>query len=230
MEARSMSRWPSDVDSPRTSSTDVGRGRSGARRARRCAPRGRSSATPASAASCSAIGSPSPAFLPSRSTVTRSAIASTSSSLWLTKTMATPSSRSLRSSANSAAVSCSVIEAVGSSRSRHLRFERQRLGDLDDLHLRDRQRAHLGPGVDVAVEQVEPAPRLAVDRCRSRSGRACVGRRSSRMFSPTEKRGMRLRSWCTTPMPAAIASRGEAKRDRAAVEQRCGPRRAGRRR
>ena len=39
------------------------------------------------------------------------------------------------------------------------------------------------------------------------------------MFSPTEKRGTRLRSWCTALMPAAIASRGEANCDLAAVEQ-----------
>ena len=39
------------------------------------------------------------------------------------------------------------------------------------------------------------------------------------MFSPTEKRGIRLRSWCTALMPAAIASRGDAKRDLAAVEE-----------
>ena len=61
-----------------------------------------------------------------------------------------------------------------------LGFERQRLGDLDDLHLRDRQGAHLGARVDAAVEQVEIAPRLAVDlgvvdRGRSSSAGARAG-------------------------------------------------------
>jgi hypothetical protein len=52
--------------------------------------------------------------------VTRSAIANTSSSLWLTNTIATPSSRSFLRTLKSAAVSCSVIDAVGSSSSRIL--------------------------------------------------------------------------------------------------------------
>ena len=112
----------------------------------------------------SAIGAPMATFLPSRSTVTRSAMAKTSSSLWLTKTIATPSSRSFARSLKRAAVSCSVIEAVGSSSSRILASLRQRLGDLDDLHLRDRQAAHFGARVDAGVEQIEIAARLPLDR------------------------------------------------------------------
>ena len=57
-------------------------------------------------------------FLPRRSTVTRSAISSTSSSLWLMKTIETPSSFSARSTWNSSCVSCAVSTAVGSSRIR----------------------------------------------------------------------------------------------------------------
>ena len=41
-----------------------------------------------------------------------------------------------------------------------LRLQRERLGDLDDLHLRDRERRHLGPRIDGAVEQVEECARL----------------------------------------------------------------------
>ena len=57
-------------------------------------------------------------FLPRRSTVTRSAISSTSPSLWLMNTIATPSSRSARSTWNSSPVSCAVSTAVGSSSTR----------------------------------------------------------------------------------------------------------------
>ena len=39
----------------------------------------------------------------------------------------------------------------------------QRLGDLDDLHLRDRQAAHFGARVDAGVEQIEIAARLPLD-------------------------------------------------------------------
>ena len=73
------------------SSRTVWLGRGCAARCRRPARRGRSSATPAVPGDISAIGSSAAAILPSRSTVTRSESESTSSSLWLTKTMATPS-------------------------------------------------------------------------------------------------------------------------------------------
>ena len=39
----------------------------------------------------------------------------------------------------------------------------QRLGDLDDLHLRHRQAAHFGARVDAGVEQIEIAARLPLD-------------------------------------------------------------------
>ena len=57
-------------------------------------------------------------FSPRRSTVTRSEISSTSFSLWLMKTIETPSSFSARSTSNSSCVSCAVSTAVGSSRIR----------------------------------------------------------------------------------------------------------------
>ena len=44
----------------------------------------------------------------------------------------------------------------------NLSLERERLGDLDELHLRDRERRHLGARVDGAVEQVEICARLPV--------------------------------------------------------------------
>jgi hypothetical protein len=43
-----------------------------------------------------------------------------------------------------------------------LRLQRERFGDLDNLHLRDRERHRLGPRVDGAIEEVEEAARLPV--------------------------------------------------------------------
>ena len=57
-------------------------------------------------------------LLPRRSTVTRSAISSTSPSLWLMKTIATPSAWSVLSTLNSSPASCAVSTAVGSSSTR----------------------------------------------------------------------------------------------------------------
>ena len=56
--------------------------------------------------------------LPRRSTVTRSEISSTSFSLWLMKTIETPSAFSARSTSNSSWLSWAVSTAVGSSRIR----------------------------------------------------------------------------------------------------------------
>ena len=111
----------------------------------------------------SAIGAPLATFLPSRRTVMRSAMAKTSSSLWLTKTIATPSSRSFLSSFEEGG---GLV--LGDRRGRFveqqdLGLERQRLGDLDDLHLRDRQAAHFGARVDAGIEQIEIAARLPLD-------------------------------------------------------------------
>ena len=53
--------------------------------------------------------------VPARSTVTVSATRSTSSSLWLMKTTATPVARRSASEANSASTSCGTSTAVGSS-------------------------------------------------------------------------------------------------------------------
>ena len=68
------------------------------------------------------------------------------------KTIATPSALSRRRTANSAAASWSVIEAVGSSSNSTCAFERERLGDFDELHLRDGQRTHFRAYVDPRIE------------------------------------------------------------------------------
>ena len=84
-----------------------------------------------------AIARLSQALRPSRSTVTRSQICCTSSSLWLTNTCSTPSSRSRRSRrrgprSRAASARRSARRAAGC-----VERERQRLGDLDELHLGD---------------------------------------------------------------------------------------------
>ena len=158
---KEMSRWPSEVESPRASSTTSALVDPCARGAWRSAPRGRSSATPASAASSRPSARRSAAFLPSRSTVTRSAMAKTSSSLWLTKSdgdavVAEPAEQSEQRRGL-------VLGDRGGRlvEEQDLGFERQRLGDLDDLHLRHRQRAR---------------PRRGC-RCRGRAGRGSAAPR-----------------------------------------------------
>ena len=75
--------------------------------------------SPMRRASTSATGQV-PTLRPSRITVTRSAISTTSSSRWLTKTTATPSAFSLATMRSSASTSARVSEAVGSSMNRSL--------------------------------------------------------------------------------------------------------------
>ena len=61
-----------------------------------------------------------PTTLPRRMTVILSAIARTSRSLWVMKTMALPSSRSDRITVISSSISCGVSTAVGSSKIRYV--------------------------------------------------------------------------------------------------------------
>ena len=66
------------------------------------------------------VGWAVPTTLPRRITVILSAIARTSRSLWVMKTMALPSSRSDRITAISSSISCGVSTAVGSSKIRYV--------------------------------------------------------------------------------------------------------------
>ena len=82
----------------------------------------RSTARPTiiSARSASEVpGSACPTILPRRMTVMRSAMARTSRSLWVMKTIALPSSRSACMTAMSSSISCGVNTAVGSSKMRY---------------------------------------------------------------------------------------------------------------
>ena len=76
--------------------------------------------TISSASSASeSVGFAVPTTLPCRITVILSAIARTSRSLWVMKTIALPSSRSDRITAISSSISCGVSTAVGSSKIRY---------------------------------------------------------------------------------------------------------------
>ena len=74
-----------------------------------------------SSASCASesVGRAWPTTLPRRITVILSAIARTSRSLWVMKTIARPSSRSERITSISSSISCGVSTAVGSSKIRY---------------------------------------------------------------------------------------------------------------
>ena len=94
--------------------------------------------------------------------------------------------------------------------------EPEQAGDLQLLALADRQRA--GDGVGVEREAVALRPRRRAARARRlRSRRAPPGLASRKLSSTvngTNTRG----SWWSIPMPAAMASRGDASASARAVE------------
>ena len=135
----------------------------GRRLSRRSARRGRSSAArgpwrrgPPSAGSAQALR-------PSRRTVTASQISSTSSSLWLTKTMRDALVAQLAQEAEQRLGLVRRQRGGGLVEQQHARAQRQRLGDLDELHLGDAEPRDRRARVEVEVEQLEPAPRLGMD-------------------------------------------------------------------
>ena len=149
-----------------------------------------------------------PTLRPSRSTVTRSAISTTSSRRWLTKTTATPWAFSRRIAASRKPTSCRVSEAVGSSMNR-----------MRALAARPRQIATIWRCATGSV----PTGRRAADRRRAgrappappgaspRSGGGRSGAPSSRsiaMFSSTVRFGNSDRSWKMTCMPSDRARCG----------------------
>ena len=144
---------------------------------------------------------------PPRSTVTRSAMARTSPSLWVTITTPRP-----------------LLAQLATTREQRLDLLRrehagrlveddepgaghQHLQDLDALALADRQVPDQCAGVDR-----QPVARRWPPRCVGREP-AQLERRTGRgsasaMFSATVSAGTRRRSWNTMPMPSARASAG----------------------
>ena len=163
---------------------------------------------------------------PWRITVIRSAIARTSPSLWLMKTMLRPSSVIERSVRNSSSISWGARTDVGSSRIRISRAPVEELEDLDTLLLPDPQLPDAGPRIHakahrpgegghllVASGQVQPEPPaiqaeqdVLRDRLRWHQREVLVdpprSRRrlppSARQTEPAGRRsGARLRRACT---------------------------------
>ena len=97
---------------------------------------------------------------------------------------------------NSRSTSTSVSAAVGSSMISTRAFERERLGDLDDLLVGDRQAAGQPGRVEHHAEPREDLGRVAVHGAADRSG-APSGRgwRPMKMFSATVRSGNSVGSW-----------------------------------
>ena len=149
-------------------------------------------------------------IFPRRRTVIRSAMSSTSFSLWLMKMIDIPSPMSARRI---------VEELLGLLRREHggrlvededLRAAVERLQDLDPLLLADGDvldRAHRDrPRGRTTCESSRTralAPR------RSRGGPVALGSMPRTMFSATVITGMSMKCWCTMPIPRSIASRGD---------------------
>ena len=77
---------------------------------------------------------------------------------------AAPRSRSVRTTPNSRSTSCPESAAVGSSMISTRASKRQRLGDLDDLLVGDREAAHRLLGVELDAEAVHQVLHRAVQR------------------------------------------------------------------
>ena len=149
---------PSRVSRSTFSTTGARLGREPSGTARPC--RGRPS--PGSPTASSA---PRPASVrtwrPSRITVTRWQSAKISSSRWETKSTASPCARRVSTMPNSRSTSVLVSAAVGSSITITPRVRRQRLRDLDELLVGDREAARQPVGVEPDAELLEDGGRLA---------------------------------------------------------------------
>ena len=107
-------------------------------------------------------GCPAAVTLPRRMTVIRSAIASTSSSLWLMNTTLRPAAVIDRSVRNSSSTSCGREDRRRLVHDQDPRAAVEHLEDLDPLLLADRQLPDLGARID-------PQAELLGERARSRA-------------------------------------------------------------
>ena len=140
--------------------------------------------------------------------MTVSQIWKTSSSLWLTNSTERPSFFSLSTTRKSRSASFGVIDAVGSSSSStRLSTDSAFAISTSCAWATDSSVTGLSGSMS---RSSSASHRLASERmaARSTSPRE-VGSFWSRMFSPTVKPGIRLRSWCTTPIPADADSCGD---------------------
>ena len=128
--------------------------------------RGRPSGAPARRWSAPR-SAPSCVTSPSRRTVTVSQIAKISSRRCEMNSTAAPRSRSARTTPNSRSTSWPDSAAVGSSMISTRASKRERLGDLDDLLVGDREAAHGLLGVEAHAEAVHQL--LDAVRCSARA-------------------------------------------------------------
>ena len=150
-------------------------------------------------------------FLPRRSTVTRSAISSTSPSLWLMKTIATPSAFSAPQHLEQ------LARLLGGQHGGRLVEHEdagvavERLQDLDALLGPDGHVLDDRVGVDGQAVALGQLAHLAGARRGRRAARRhgaarCRARCSRSRSSP----GTSMKCWCTMPMPRSIAFEGES--------------------
>ncbi len=152
---------------------------------------------------------PAAVTAPRRMTVIRSAIATTSASLWLMKTIEWPPGRHRPQRPEE------LFHLLGRKDGGRLVHDQdphaavEHLQDLDALLLADRQLPDLGPRIDVQAERLAERRDLAIEAVEVQPEARPA--RPRRMFSVTVWEGTRVKCWCTIPRPAEIASRGEWK-------------------
>ena len=148
-----------------------------------------------------------PATAPSRSTTTSSQTSSTSPSLWLMKTTERPSSRSRQRMPSKAATSGGLRLEVGSSRTSSSAPRR--------IALRISTRCWSPRGrspTRASGSRSSPYSALAAftrEATTAGASQRPSSRQPSITFSVTVIAGTSMKCWCTMPMPAAMASRGE---------------------
>ena len=161
-----------------------------------------------------------PTFLPRRRTVTRSATASTSSSLCVMTMIAVPPALSSRSTREQLLRLLRRQHRRRLVQDQHLGVAVQRLEDLDALLLARPRGSRRGPAAP-------PPGRSACATARGRAPRAAGmsiatplrGSAARTMFSATVITGISMKCWCTMPIRASMASDGDEKLHRPAVEQ-----------
>ena len=191
----------------------------GSRRARRARRRGRPSAPRARARVASAVADGRD-DRPPRSTVTRSATAITSWSLCEMKMIVRPSAAIARSVAKSPSRLLRRQHRRRLVEDQDARVAVERLEDLHPLLLADRELPDPRARVDRAGRSARRArrPRARSRRRSSRNERPASRWSPSTMFSATVNGSTSRKCWCTIPIPASSASRGEWQLDGPAVQ------------
>ena len=148
-------------------------------------------------------------FLPRRSTLTRSAMSSTSPSLWEMKTIDFPSAVSVRRIRNSSCVSCAVSTAVGSSRIRMSapRSSARRISTR--CWVPTEMSATRASGSTASPKRSESS-RTRLAAALVSSSRPLRGSSARTMFSATVITGTSMKCWNTMPIPSSIARDGES--------------------